>query len=267
MQFEQHQLPADGNLVPLLRDLASKVFVESRNDAADQSPWDWTRRLYEQQPSWRDHVDDAFAELLLADDPLPQMVLEQVTKMPVRSFLPSLFNVIGKHSSKLRRADSMRSNGQTILGSIVRAASSMSRAAQPGPDAMRVLASIDERADGWPEAFRLAFAADPRSLASEIVPNLQKMSLDERRAFVRAAVADGPPWTKEGFEAIARGPSSLRADVAQIVGAVDDELEQSKSVLASMDVSDDPEMKAYVDNALNRQDPWPEHAARLGVAP
>jgi hypothetical protein len=84
--------------------------------------------------------------------------------------------------------------------------------------------------------------------------------------FVSGMIADGPPWTDVVFEDIARGPTPLRDRVVRSVREITDEMERSRGVLAAMEFPDDPEAEALCRAAVAKPNPWPEYAARLGVA-
>jgi hypothetical protein len=264
MRFESHDLPDDGDLVPLLRQVAKQGFDE-RGDVGDFSPFDWVARLYEAHPEWRDRVDDAYATLLTADDPLPKFVLDQVKKMPVRSFLPRLYKAIEGHTAQLAaRADSTRTDGRSLLGSIVNTAAMMSRAASPSRALAHELAAITRPEDGWPSSLRLALPGDVQGLLPRVTSTLKQLDEAQLYDFVNGMVADGPPWTDVVFEAIGRGPKDVRDRVAHAVRRSTDEIEQARSAMSMMDF-DGPEVQAYVNAARDKPNPWPEYAARLGV--
>ena len=264
MRFESHELPDDGDLVPLLRKVATQGFVE-RGDVGDFSPFDWVARLYEAHPEWRDRVDDAYATLLTAEDPLPKFVLDQVQKMPVRSFLPRLYKAIEGRCAKLAaRVDTTRTDGRSLLGSIVNTAAIMNKSVHPSVALAHELAAIDRPEDGWPSTLRLALPGDVRGLLPRVTSALKQFDDEQLYDFVNGMVADGPPWTDAVFDAIGRGPTDVRDRVAKAVRRSTDEIEQARSAMAMMDF-DDPEVQAYVRAAQAKPNPWPEYAVRLGV--
>lgn len=112
MRYESYDLPNDGNLVPLLRE-AAKHGVNERSDAGDFSSWDWIGRLYADYPEWRDRVDDAFATLLTAEDPLPKRVLDQLVRAAATKKDPW-----PEYAARLRVSESSdpRMNGPVGLG-------------------------------------------------------------------------------------------------------------------------------------------------------
>jgi hypothetical protein len=267
MRYVSYVLPVDGDLVPLLRETSTQGRNE-RSDLGDHLPWDWVCRLYADLPEWRDRVDDAFATLLTAEDPLPQRVLEQITKLPVRSFLPRLYDEISGRCAELgARVDTTRTDGRTLLGSIVNAASTMQKTVRPSNDLAHELASMTRPEDGWPDTFFLALPGDVSGLLQYVVPVLQRLDDEQFKGFVRGMVADGPPWTDTVFEEISRGPSHVRDKVATVVHAFTEELESQRKAMASMSFPDDPALEALVRAAAQKSDPWPQYAARLGVDP
>lgn len=268
MRFEAHDLPDDGDLLPLFRQIVKQPFVEPRGDVGDFSPFDWIGRLYKEWPDWRNRVDDALAAALTAEEPLPQRALEQIAKLPVRSFLPRLFDAIAGRCAELAaRRDSERTDGRSILGSIVHVAAVLSKTARPTIELARELAAIDRPQDGWPFSFLLALPGDVEGQLPRVLAVLKQLEGDEFKLFINGMMADGPPWTDVVFEEIARGPTELRDRVVGIVRAATDELERGRSVLAMMEFPDDPEAQALVRAAAQRPNPWPEYAARLGVDP
>lgn len=264
MRFESHELPADGDLVPLLRQVASQGFVE-RGDVGDFSPFDWVARLYEAYPEWRDRVDDAYATLLTAEDPLPKFVLDQVQKMPVRSFLPRLYSAIeGRCAELAARVDTTRTDGRSLLGSIVSTAAMMTNAAHPSVALAHELAAIGRPEDGWPSSLRLALPSDVRGLLPRVTTLLKQLGDEQLYDFVNGMVADGPPWTDVVFEEIGRGPTNVRDRVARAVRRSTDEMEEARGAMSMMDF-DDPEVQGYVRAAAQKPNPWPEYAMRLGL--
>jgi hypothetical protein len=264
MQFESHDLPDDGDLVPLLRRVATQGFVE-RGDAGDFSPFDWVARLYEAYPDWRDRVDDAYAKLLTAEDPLPKFVLDQVKKLPVRSFLPRLYSTIeGRCAELASRVDTTRTDGRSLLGSIVHTAAMMGKTVHPSVALADELAAFDRPEDGWPLSLQLALPGDVKGLLPRVISVLKQLDADQLYTFVNGMVADGPPWTDIVFEEIGRGPPDLRDRVARAVRRSTDEMEGARGAMAMMDF-DDPEVQAYVRAAADKPNPWPEFAARLRV--
>lgn len=142
VRFEAHDLPADGNLLPLLRKVSREGVVE-RGDLGDFSPFDWVGRLYETHPEWRDRVDDAYATLLTAEDPLPELVLDQIKKLPARSFLPRLYATIEERCAELAaRVDTTRTDGRSLLGAIVHAAAEMGKSVHPSKALARELSAF-----------------------------------------------------------------------------------------------------------------------------
>lgn len=268
MRYESHELPDDGDLVPLLRRIATQPFVEPRGDVGDFSPFDWLARLYGAYPEWRDRVDDALATLLTAEDPLPKLVLEQIKKLPVRSFLPRLYRTIeGRCSELAARIDTTRTGGFSLLGSIVHTAAMMAKAAHPSKPLAHELAAIDRTEDGWPDSFRLALPGDVDGLLPRLIKVMQGLDDTQLAAFATEMVADGPPWTDVVLEEIGRAPPGLRDRVARAIRRFTDEQEVSRSALAMMEFPDDPEFQARVRAAAEKPNPWPEYAARLGVDP
>jgi hypothetical protein len=268
MRYESHELPDDGDLVPLLRQIASQPFVGPRGDVGDFSPFDWLGRLYNAYPEWRDRIDDAFATLLTAAAPLPYRVLEQIAKLPVRSFLPRLYETIAGRCAELAaRPDPERTDGRSLLGSIVRTAAMMAKAAYPSKGLAHELAAIDRPEDGWPDSFRLALPGDIDALLPRLIGFLQGLDDGRLATFATEMVADGPPWTDVVLEEIGRGPPELRDRVAHAIRRFMDEQESSRSALATMEFPDDPELQARVRAAAAKPNPWPEYAARLGIDP
>lgn len=265
MRFESHELPDEGDLVPVLRQVATQGFVE-RGDIGDFSPFDWVARLYEGYPEWRDRVDDAYATLLTAEDPLPKFVLDQVKKMPVRSFLPTLYRTIeGRCAELAARVDTTRTDGRSLLGSIVNTAAMMQKVSHPSAELARELAGIDRPEDGWPFSFVLALPGHVDLLLPRVVDVLKQLDDAGFKMVVNAMIADGPPWTDVVFEEIGRGPTDLRDRVAGVAHSITAEIERSRSAFSMMDFPDDPELQAMVRAAADKPDPWPEYAARLGV--
>jgi hypothetical protein len=266
MRYESYDLPHDGNLVPLLREVATHG-VNERSDAGDFSSWDWVCRLYADHPEWRDSVDDAFATLLTAEDPMPKRVLDQVTKLPVRSFLPRLYDAItGRCAELAARKDSTRTDDRSVLGSIVHAASSTQKPVRPSRTLAHELASMSRREDGWPNTFLLALPADVQAFLPRVISVLQGLDEPAFKDFVQGMVVDGPPWTDIVFEEIGRGPPDVRNRVASVVRSWTEEAERERSTLASMSFPDNPALEALVRAAAAKKDPWPDYAARLGVA-
>lgn len=264
MRFESHELPDDGDLAPLLRQVATQGFVE-RGDVGDFSPLDWVARLYEAYPEWRDRVDEAYATLLTAEDPIPTFVLDQVKKMPVRSFLPRLYRAIeGRCAELAARVDTTRTGGRSLLGSIVNTAAMMGKIVHPSVTLAHELAAIDRPEDGWPSSLRLALPSDVQGLLPRVTTALKQLDDDQLYDFVNGMVADGPPWTVVVFDEISRGPTDLRDRVARAVRRSTDEIEQARAAMAMMDL-DDPEVQAYVGAAAEKPNDWPEYALRLGV--
>jgi hypothetical protein len=264
MRFESHELPDDGDLVPLLRQVATQGFDE-RGDVGDFSPFDWVARLYESHPEWRDRVDDAYVTLLTAEDPLPKFVLDQVKKMPVRSFLPRLYRAIeGRCAELAGRADTTRTDGRSLLGSIVHTAAMMGKSTHPSASLAHELAAFDRPEDGWPSTLQLALPGDVKGLLPRVLSVLKQ--LDDARLYelVNGMVADGPPWTDVVFDEIGRGPKDLRDRVARAVRRSTDEMEGARDAMSMMDF-DDPEVQAYARAAASKPNPWPEYAARLRV--
>jgi hypothetical protein len=265
MQFESHALPADKNLVPLLRETAKQGRNE-RSDIGDFHPWDWVCRLYAQSPDWRDSVDDAFATLLTAENPMPNLVLDQVSKLPVRSFLPRLFDVItGRCAELAAREDSTRTDNRSILGSIVHAAFTMPKAAPPSSALAHELASVSRREDGYPRSFLLALPGDVQGLLPRVVGVLQTLNEADFKVFVQQMVNDGPPWTDIVFDEIARGPRDVRDRVVDVVRNWTEQFERERTSMANMSFPDDPALEALLRAGAARKNPWPEYAARLGV--
>ncbi len=265
MRFESYELPDDGDLVPLLRSPATWGFVE-RGDAGDRSSFDWVGRLYEAHPEWRDRVDTAFATLLTAADPLPRFVLDQVQKMPVRSFLPRLYGAIAGRCAELAaRVDTTRTGGRSLLGSIVETAGLMGKCVHPSASLSHELAAFERIEDGWPVTLRLALPGDVPGLLPRVTAVLQRLADEQLYDFVNGMVADGPPWTDVVFEEIARGPTDVRDRVARAVRRSTDEIEEARSTMAMM-TFDDPEVQAFVRASAEKPTPGPELARRLGVA-
>lgn len=266
MQFESYELPNDKNLVPLLREVATHG-VNERSDIGDFFSWDWVCRLYAQHPEWRDSVDDAFATLLTAEDPMPKLVLDQVTKLPVRSFLPRLFDVItGRCAELAARKDSTRTDDRSVLGSIVHAASTMPKTVWPSRALAHELASMTRREDGWPDTFLLALPGDVQGFLPRVTTILQSLDEADFKDFVHGMLADGPPWTDIVFDEIRRGPPDVRDRVARVVRSLTEEAERQRSMMATMSFPDNPALEARVRAAAAKKDPWPDYAARLGVA-
>jgi hypothetical protein len=264
MLFESHELPDDGNLVPLLKKASTQGFNE-RGDIGDFSPFDWVGRLYEAYPDWRDRVDDAYVTLLTAEDPLPKLVLEQVTKLPVRSFLPRLYGFLeGRCAELATRTDTTRTDGRSLLGSIVHAAGTMGKVVTPSVTLAHELSTFDRPEHGWPLTLRLALPGDVDGLFPKVIDALQRLDEAGLYDLVNGMVADGPPWTDVIFEKIGRGPTELRDRVVRAVRRSTDEMEQARATMAMMDF-DDPAVQAYVRAAAEKPNPWPAFAGRLGV--
>lgn len=262
MLFESFDLPDTGDLAPTFRE-AAKQGVNERSDLGDQLPLDWVCRLYASFPDWRDRVDDAFAELLTAEDPLPKRVLDQVTKLPARSFLPRLYGVItGRCAELAARLDTTRTDGRSLLGSIVNAAATMQKAVQPSRALAHELAAMTRPEDGWPETLLLALPGDVDGLLPRLTPTLKQLDDAQLEGFARGMIADGSPWTDRVLEEIGRGPHDLRDRVATVVKAFTNE----SSAMSSMSFPDDPELQALMDAAAKKPNPWPQYAARLGVS-
>jgi hypothetical protein len=267
MRFESHELPDDGDLVPLLRQTARQG-VNERSDMGDRAPLDWVCRLYAERPEWRDRVDDALATLLTEEDPFPSRILEQVTKLPVRSFLARLFDTItGRCAELAARVDTTRTDNRSLLGSIVNAAVTMQKAVRPSRALAHELASMTRQEDGWPGTFLLALPGDVTGLLPRVVSVLQALDTKQFYSFVMGMMADGPPWTDTVFEEIARGPSELRDRVADIVHTRSAELVRERREMASMSLPDNPELEALLRAAAQKPDPWPQYAAALGDDP
>jgi hypothetical protein len=264
MTFDSNDLSADGDLVEVLKKAAKQGVVE-RGDLGDFSPFDWVSRLYKDSPAWRDGVDDAFASLLFAESPLPALVLEQVSKLPVRSFLPRLYATIeGRCAELAARADTTRTDGRSVLGSIVATAGMMGKCVHPSVTLARELAAIDRPADGWPTSLRLALPGDVAGLLPRVITLLNQFDDHQLYEFINSALSDGPPWTDVVLDEIGRGSTELRDRVARAVRRSMDEMEQSRAAFAAM-TFDDPELQALVHAGAARPNPWPEYAKRLGV--
>lgn len=261
MPDESHEL-----LVARLREAAKQGVVE-RGDAGNFSPFDWVARWYASDPGARDRIDDAYVALLTAEDPLPQLVLEQVGKMPARSFLPRLYGAIeGRCAELAARADTTRTDGRSLLGSIVATAAVMGKVVRPSLPLAHELAAVVRREDGWPTSLLLALPGDVAGLLPRVTRTLAELDDGQLRDFVNGMIADGPPWTDVVFREIARGPTEVRDRVAGAVRQFTDAMEESRAALAAMQF-DDPELQALARAGAEKPNPWPEFAARLGVDP
>ncbi len=266
MQFESHEIPDTGDLVSFLRRIGTQEWLEPRGDVGDRSPLDWVARLYNAHAEWRDRIDDAYAVLLTAEDPLPYRVLQQVTSRHNGSYLPRLYGVIASKFTELAgRTDTTRTDGRTLLGSFVRAISTMQKTVRPPADLARKLAALDRAEDGFPYSFLIALPGDVNGLLPRVPSVLQRLDDTELEGFVGSMLADGPPWTDVVLEQIGRGPTALRDRVASFVRRATDALEKSRGDLAGLDVGDDPELQALVKAAAAKPSAWPAYAARLGV--
>ncbi len=262
--FEGHELPDDGDLVPLLRSVSTRGVVE-RGDVGDFSPFDWVARLYEADPGWRDAVDDAYVTLLIAEDPLPRLVLDQLMRLTARSFLPRLYSAIeGRCAELSARVDTTRTDGRTLLGSMVEVAGLMPRMAHPSVALAHELAALRRPEDGWPISFRIALPGDVLGLLPRLDGVLTQLDDEQLVGFVRGMLGDGPPSTDVVFEAIGRGPTATRDRVVTAARRVTDQMKQSAGELAKL-AFDDPDLQARVRAAAARPNPWPELAVRLGV--
>ena len=265
MKFENHELPDAGDLAPYLANISTQGY-DQRGDVGDFSAFDWVNRLYAAAPEWRDRIDDAYVTLLTAPDPLPRLVLDQVRQMPVRSFLPRILEVLEGHCAELAaRLDTTRTDGRTLLGSIVHTAAMLVKSVRPSKQLAHELVAFERPEDGWPWTFKLALPGDVDGLFAKFAETLQRLDEDLFYEVIDSMVAEGPPLTTVVFEKLGRGPTALRERVISAVRRSTDAIEQTRSAMAAMSFDDDPAMAARVKAAIERPNPWPELAARLGV--
>ncbi len=264
MKFENHELPDDGDIAPYLAKISTQGYNQ-RGDLGDFSAFDWVNRLYAADSEWRDRIDDAYATLLTAPDPLPRLVLDQVRQMPVRSFMPRILEVLEGHCAELAaRADTTRTDGSSLLGSIVHTAAMLVKSARASKQLAHELVAFERPEDGWPRTFMLALPGDVDGLFPKFIETLQRLDEDLFYKIINIMVAEGPPWTTVVLEKLGRGPTALRERVISAVRRSTDAIEQTRSTVAAMSF-DDPAIAAQMKAAVERPNPWPELAARLGV--
>lgn len=196
--FEGRAIPA-GDITPALLD-AIATFVPPRGDESDHRSLDWVPRLVDAHPEARPRVTASLASLLRHDDPgVVADVLDQVTSFP--EMAADLMALVCDHGDSLRARFGPYCTTPNLLGLVVRALAWMLRPpAVPTPAATRVLATLTDRADGWPTSFVLAWAGDPAGLAPRVPGEVERMDdadaaefwQDVARAGIQGAAAAAP---------------------------------------------------------------------------
>src|SRR5579859_2696810 len=171
MRFENREIPATGSLVPLLREQARQSFILPPGEEGDQTPLDWVGRLMATDGSFVPRVREAYLELLLDPDPaVARVVLQQLPSFPV-PLTRDLFDLIREHGSELAaRPDISRTDGQSLLGAVIRVLAALRPSSVPAPDSVAALARIVRPEDGWPEAFFLALVGDLDAHLPQLIP-------------------------------------------------------------------------------------------------
>ena len=261
---EGARLGNDEDYVAWLRRLAREGVTE-RGDVGDFSPFDFVTKFYNTNPECRDRIDDAYATLIFAEDPLPRLVLEQATSLVGHSFLPRLYREIeGRCAELAARVDTSRTDGRSLLGSVVATVAMLSKDARPSLALAHELASFDRPEDGWPTNLPIALAADVDGLFSKFEGVLRRVDDEQLHDVARAMISDGSPLTDVVFDKIRQGDPEIRDRVGRAVRRCTDHMETTRGELASL-VLDDPELQARVRAAAAKPNPWPVLAQRLGV--
>lgn len=215
MLFEGRTIPDDGDLAPLLRAEALRPIDMPLGDEGDHRPLHWVRRLLATHPEITPRVTEAYLRLLR--DPEPRVfleVLEHLAAYPVHA-VPQLYELIAEWGNKLRQVrDPDRTDGRSLLGTLVNTLRNMTHRGPPPMEAARLLAELQKPEDGWPTSLMLALPADLPGLVPRLLATLQALDDQELARFARGMALYGPPLADQGLEAIGQGPVPIRDRVA-----------------------------------------------------
>lgn len=212
MIFEGRDIPDDGDLAPLLRAEALGCNWEMpHGDEGDHRPLHWVRRLLAAHPEITPRVTDAYLRLLRDPDPRVFLeVLEHLAAYPV-DVVPQLYELIAEGGQKLRLVrDPERSDGRSLLGTLVNTLRNLIHRGPPPQEAARLLAELQNPEDGWPTSLMLALPADLTGLMPRFLATLQMLDDDQLARLARGMVLYGPPLVDQALEAIGQGPVPIR---------------------------------------------------------
>ncbi|MCS6915435.1 MAG: hypothetical protein RMK29_07565 [Myxococcales bacterium] len=211
MLFEGRDIGDDGDLAPLLRAEALRPIDMPHGDEGDHRPLHWVRRLLAAHPELTARITDAYLRLLRDPDPRVFIeVLEHLAAYPVY-VVPQLYELIAECGSELRRLrDPSRTDGRSLLGTLVETLRNMIHRGPPPKEAAQFLAEVQDPQDGWPTSLLLALPADLPGLVPRLLATLQRLDDNQLARFARGMALYGPPLTEQGLEAIGRGPGPLR---------------------------------------------------------
>lgn len=228
----------------------------------DARPLDWVVRYAKGHPDEAAAIASALGDLLQKADPeICGQILEQVPYFPL-DLTPQLLALLASDARRLASQPDPYREGQSLLGSIVRAVDAKNRSGSLAlnEDTAVALASISRAEDGFPESLLIAMQARFDEHLPRLVPSLERMSVEQLTTFSRR-VADFPsPLCERAFDTIGKSaPTYIRKRIAkaikQHVGPPNAKDLEAYRALAKANNWPEPVT----------QDRWPDFARRLSV--
>lgn len=215
MIFEGHQLPDNINWSAQLDQVFSKPYDVWYGDAR---PLDWVVRYAKQHANEIPAIAAALKSQLQKNDAdIRGQIFEQAPYLPC-DLSATFANLLVRERAALQHQSDPYREGQSLLGSLVRALDRRSGEHVMSDEAVRILSEILAPEDGFPESFLIALRANFDASLPSLESKLEKLSGEALESFARK-LADLPSaQCQRAFETIGQSaPGYLRKRVATAI--------------------------------------------------
>ncbi|MCA9517799.1 MAG: hypothetical protein KC635_22825 [Myxococcales bacterium] len=222
MDFEGHQFDDRAALREALRASWPGVWVEPRDGTSDPMPFTWAVRFGELEPSWRDDVALACAELLLdGDDDIAFAALDALRSAPW-DVGPVVAGFAADHASELGARTSPRQKGRRMLADVAELlllSSGVGKGGAPS-ELSTALAEVGDAPRGFPETALVAIIVGGKGRAKAIGRLVDALSnAGDAAPLVDRVLGLGEPVSELVLRAIGAHDAALAQRVGDAVKA------------------------------------------------